>query len=109
MLSLSRKPLDGSQKTQQLLRQVIVTNTLVRDGKKQAIPSKEIVPGDLVLLSAEDLITAARRSSACLLADLATLGGKSRIQAAAFGVLRNIGGYCYYLSCRGRDCQTALL
>lgn len=48
----------ADQAVEKLSASVSVTNTVVRDGKKRAIPSKEIVPGDLVLLSAGDLIPA---------------------------------------------------
>jgi Mg2+-importing ATPase len=43
---------------EQLAAQVAVTATVLRDGKTGEVPVKELVPGDMVLLSAGDLIPA---------------------------------------------------
>lgn len=43
---------------EKLSASVSLSSSVMRDGQKKIIPSKEIVPGDLVLLSAGDLIPA---------------------------------------------------
>ena len=43
---------------EKLRSQVSLKSTVIRDGKQQNIPSEEIVPGDIVLLSAGSLIPA---------------------------------------------------
>lgn len=43
---------------ERLSASVSVDSTLLRDGKKTSVPSKEVVPGDVVILAAGDLIPA---------------------------------------------------
>ncbi|MFA6322778.1 MAG: magnesium-translocating P-type ATPase [Candidatus Buchananbacteria bacterium] len=48
-----------SQKAvEKLISKVVTTATVVRDGKKKEIPLKDIVPGDLIFLSAGDVVPA---------------------------------------------------
>ena len=48
----------ASDAIEKLRSKVTIKSTAMRDGKKQEIPSREIVPGDIVLLSAGSLIPA---------------------------------------------------
>jgi hypothetical protein len=43
---------------EKLLAKVVVTATVIRDNKKKEIPLKNIVPKDIILLSAGDIIPA---------------------------------------------------
>jgi len=56
----------AGQAAERLALQVAVTATVLRDGRPTALPVSQLVPGDLVLLSAGDLIPADAR---VLLAD----------------------------------------
>jgi Mg2+-importing ATPase len=62
-----------------LLAQVRVEAEVLRDGKEVAIPTDEVVPGDVVVLRAGDLVPADGRvlESRCLLVDEAALTGES--------------------------------
>lgn len=48
----------ASQAAQKLLSKVALTVTVIRDGKNLKIPSHDLVPGDLVVLNAGDMVTA---------------------------------------------------
>ena len=48
----------ASQAVEKLRAQVTIKATVLRDGKPQLIPTEEVVPGDIVLLSAGSLIPA---------------------------------------------------
>lgn len=48
----------ASQSVEKLRAQVAIKSTVVRDGKPQILPAEEIVPGDMILLSAGSLIPA---------------------------------------------------
>ncbi len=48
----------ASNATQMLMQQVQVTATVIRDGQEHSVPAEEIVPGDVVVLSAGSLVPA---------------------------------------------------
>ena len=48
----------ASHAVEKLRAQVTIKATVLRDGKPQLIPAEEVVPGDIVLLSAGSLIPA---------------------------------------------------
>jgi len=48
----------ASHAVEKLRSQVTLKTTVLRDGKKQTIPAEQVVPGDIVLLSAGSLIPA---------------------------------------------------
>ena len=72
-----------------LLELVRVNSTIVRDGKQISIPTIEVVPGDIVLLSAGDLIPADSRllESVSLFVDEAALTGESLAVEKIPGIL----------------------
>src|SRR5579862_1133935 len=62
-----------------LKRKVAITATVLRDGKKQEIVTSEIVPGDIIFLSAGDIVPAEARifESKDLSIDQSALTGES--------------------------------
>ena len=57
MLSFTQE-YSASHAVEKLRSQVTLKTTVLRDGNKQTIPAEEVVPGDIVLLSAGSLIPA---------------------------------------------------
>jgi Mg2+-importing ATPase len=47
--------------SEELTKKVAVTTTVMRDGSKQELPLSQLVPGDIVLLSAGDIVPAGCR------------------------------------------------
>ncbi len=69
-----------AEKAAQMLKQkVTTTTTVIRDGAKQEVRLAEIVPGDMILLSAGDIVPADTRAIAArdLLVDQSALTGES--------------------------------
>lgn len=65
--------------SEELSKKVAITATVVRDGNKQELPTSQLVPGDIVLLSGGDIVPAGCRiiQSKDLFVDQSALTGES--------------------------------
>lgn len=86
-----------ADKSSERLRELLPRRaTVVRDGKRQSIDATELVPGDLVILSAGDRISADIRLRTVdnLLVDTATLTGESVPAQPAVDEIVFCGTFC---------------